>query len=119
MGGEDVRVVRVEDGRLHGLLEQRLGVVDEEGVQRVVAGHQDGQGTLPGASGPAGLLPQRRPGAGIAGDDDGIQARDIDAELEGGGGGQAQQPAGVQGALQGAAFLGEVSPAVGGDPGGQ
>lgn len=94
-------------------------MVDEEGVQRVVAGHQDGQGALPGASGPAGLLPQRRPGAGIAGNDDGIQARDIDAELEGGGGGQAQQPAGVQGVLQGAAFLGEVSPAVGGDPGGQ
>lgn len=117
--GEDVGVVRVEDGRLHGLLEQRLGMVDEEGVQRVVAGHQDGQGALAGASGAARLLPQRRPGAGIARDDDGVQAGDVDAEFEGGGGGQAEKPAGVQGAFQGAALLGEIAPAVGGDPGGQ
>lgn len=119
MGGEDVRIVRIQDGRLHGLLEQRLGMVDEEGVQRVVAGHQDGQGALAGAPGAARLLPQRRSGTGVAGDDDGIQAGDVDAEFEGGGGGQSEQFPGMQGALQGPAFLGEVAPAVGGDPGRQ
>ena len=48
--GEDVRVVGVEDGGLDGLVEQRLGVVDEEGVQRVVAGDQDRQRALSGAA---------------------------------------------------------------------
>lgn len=44
MGGEYVGVVGIEDGRLDGLVEQRLGVVDEEGVQRVVPGDQHRQG---------------------------------------------------------------------------
>lgn len=58
MGGQDVRVVGVEDRGLHRLVEQGLGVMDEEGVQRVVAGDQDGQRAFPGAAGAARLLPE-------------------------------------------------------------
>ena len=89
------------------------------GVQRVVAGDQDGQGALPGASGAARLLPQGGAGAGIAGDEDGVEPGDVDAEFEGGGGGEAEELAGVQGAFQGAALLGEVAAAVGGDAPGE
>ncbi len=119
VGGQHVRVVRVEDGRLHRLLEQRFGMVDEEGVQRVVAGHQDGEGALAGPPCAAGLLPQRGSGAWVTRDHDRVQAGDVDAEFEGGGGGQTEKAAGMQSVLQGAALLGEITPAVGGDPGGQ
>ena len=81
-GREHVRVAGVEHGRLDRLAEQRLGVVDEVGVQRVVAGDQHRQGALPGPAGPAGLLPQRRPGAGPAGEQHRVQPGDVDAELE-------------------------------------
>lgn len=117
--GEDVRVVGVEDGGFHRLVEQGLGVVHEEGVQRVVAGDEDGECALPRAAGAARLLPQGGPGARVARDDDGVQAGDVDAEFEGGGGGEAEEFAGVQGALQGATFLGEVAAAVGGHAPGQ
>src|SRR5690606_29456402 len=117
--GEDVRVVGVEDGGLDGAVEERLRVVDEEGVQRVVAGHQHGERALPGASRAAGLLPQGGAGARVAGDDHGVQAGDVHAEFEGVGGGEAEEFAGVQGAFQGAALFGEVAAPVGGDPRGQ
>lgn len=64
--GQDVRVVGVQDRGLHGLVEEGLRVVDEEGVQRVVAGHQDGQRPLSGASGAARLLPEGGACAGVA-----------------------------------------------------
>ena len=114
--GEHVGVVRVQDGGLDGLVEERLGVVDEIGVQRVVAGDQDGEGSLPGAARPAGLLPQRGAGAGVAGDEHGVEAGDVHAQFERGGGGQAEQLAVVQRAFEGAALLGQVAAAVGGDP---
>lgn len=66
VGSEDVGVVRVQDGRLHRLLEQRLGVVDEEGVQRIVTGYQDGECALARASCAARLLPEGGTGARIA-----------------------------------------------------
>lgn len=119
MWGEDVRVVGVEDGGFDRLVEQGLGVVDEEGVQRVVAGDEDGQRSLSGTAGAARLLPERGAGAGVAGDDDGVEAGDVDAEFEGGGGGEAEEFAGVQGAFQGAAFLGEITAPVGGDAPGE
>jgi hypothetical protein len=39
---EDVRIVRVEHGRLDRITEDRCGVMNEIGVQRVVAGNQHG-----------------------------------------------------------------------------
>ena len=84
-------------------------MVHEEGVQRVVAGDEHGERALAGAARAARLLPQRGAGARLAGDEHGVQAGDVDAELEGGRGGEAEEFAGVQGRLQGAAFLGEVA----------
>ncbi len=89
-------------------------MVDEEGVQRVVAGDQHRQGPLPGPAGAARLLPQRGPCARVAGDEDGVQAGDVDAEFQGGGGGEAEELAGVEGAFEGSALLGQIAAAVGG-----
>jgi hypothetical protein len=55
---QDVRVVRVEDGRLDRRAEDGLGVVDQEGVERVVPGHEDREGRLSRTARAARLLPQ-------------------------------------------------------------
>ncbi len=95
------------------------GCVDEIGVERVVAGHEDPQCVLGATPGPADLLPEGGPGAGEAGDQHGVEPADVDAELEGVGRGEAHQVTPAQGGLEGAALLGEVAPAVGRDPAGQ
>ncbi|ASR00274.1 hypothetical protein CGL27_22810 [Streptomyces sp. 11-1-2] len=113
---EDVGVVRVQDGGLHRLPEESVRMVDEIGVQRVVPGDQDRQGSFAGAPGPPRLLPQGGAGAGVARHDHGVQPGDVHPQLQGGGGGEPQQLTGVQGSLQGAALLGEIAAAIGGDP---
>ena len=112
MGREHVGVGRVEDRGLRGA-EDRLGVVHQVGVQRVVGGDEDGEAAGPGASGPARLLPQRDARARPAGDEDRVQSGDVDAQLQGVGGGQGPQPARAQVGLQGSALLGQVAAAVG------
>ncbi|RSS41670.1 hypothetical protein EF902_22415 [Streptomyces sp. WAC05858] len=113
---EDVRVVRVQDGGLHRLPEEGVRMVDEIRVQRVVPGDQDRQGPFAGAPGPPGLLPQGGAGAGVARHDHRVQPGDVHPQLQGGGGGEPQQLTGVKGLLQGAALLGEIAAAIGGDP---
>ena len=115
--GEHVRVGRVEGGRLHPGVEDGLGVVDEEAVQRVVAGHQHRHPLRAGATRPAGLLPQGHTGARPAGDDDRVQAGDVDAELERVGRRQRAQLPAAQRPLQLTPLLGQVATAVGGHPG--
>ena len=88
---EDVGVGRVEDGRLDRPADQRLRVVDEVGVERVVAGDQHAERVLGAPPGPPDLLPQGGPGAGEAGDQHRVEAADVDAELERVGGGQPDQ----------------------------
>ena len=112
VGREHVGVGRVEDRGLGGG-EDRLGVVHEVGVQRVVGGDEDGQAAGPGAPGPARLLTQRDARARPAGDEDRVQPGDVDAQLQGVGGGQGPQPARTQVGLQGPALLGQVAAAVG------
>ena len=85
------------------------GWCGQVGVQRVVPRDEHGQRALPGPAGPAGLLPQRGPGARLAGEQHGIQAGDVDAELERGGRGQPEQPPGLQVRLQRPALLGQVA----------
>ena len=72
-----------------GRCQDRLGVVHQVGVQRVVAGDQDGDRPAAVAAGPASLLPQGRPGARPAGDQHGVEPGDVDAEFQRGRGGQA------------------------------
>ena len=92
-------------------------MVHEVGVERVVARDQDREGVLPAAPGPADLLPQSRPGPGEAGQQHGVQPADVDPELEGVGGGEADQLAGAERRLDVAPLLGEVAAAVRRHPG--
>ena len=112
VGCEHVGVGRVEDRGL-GDGEDRLGVVHQVGVQRVVGGDEDGEAAGPGAPGPARLLTQRDARARPAGDEDRVQSGDVDAQLQGVGGGQGPQPARTQVGFQGPALLGQVAAAVG------
>ncbi len=114
-GPEDVGVVGVEDVGLDGLAEERLRVGDQVGVERVVAGDHHAEGVPGAATGPADLLPQCGAGAGEAREQDGVEAADVDAELERVGRGQAEQSPGTQRLLELATLLGEVAAAVGGD----
>ena len=111
--GQHVGVGGVEDGGLRGG-EDRLRVVDQVGVQRVVAGDQDGDAAGAGPPGAARLLAQAHARARPAGDDDGVQAGDVDAELEGAGRRQGAEPPAAQVPLQGPALLGQVAAPVGG-----
>ena len=102
--------------RLDRAAEQRLGVVHQVGVQRVVAGDEHDQRARPGPPGPAGLLPERRQRAGEAGEHHGVQPGDVDAELQRVGGGHPEQVAAGERRLQRAALLRQVAAAVGGHP---
>src|SRR4051812_34579746 len=87
----------------------------EVGVQRVVAGDEDGERLLPLAARAPRLLPKGRMRAGPAGEEDGVEAADIDAELERVGGGDAEQPSARQPGLERAAVLRQVARPVRGD----
>ena len=114
-----MRVVGVEDRSLDGPAEDRLRVVDEIGVERIVARDQHRERVAAVAPGATGLLPQRRAGARPAGDEDRVEPADVDAELERVRARHAEEVAVVQRALEGAAVLGEVAGAVRRDPVGQ
>ena len=119
VGRQDVLVGGVDDRGLDRLAEQRLGVRDQIGVERVVAGDEHAESVAVTATGAADLLPHRGPGAGEARHHHGVEPADVDAELERVGGGQPGELAGAQGPLDRAAFLGEVAAAVGRDLAGQ
>ena len=67
-------------------------MVDQVGVQRVVARHHHAERVAGAPAGAADLLPQRGAGAREAGEQHGVEAADVDAELERVGRGQAEQP---------------------------
>ena len=94
-------------------------MVDEVGVERVVAGDQHRERVLPGAPGAAGLLPQGGAGTGPAADDHGVEAGDVDTQLQRVGGGEPDEFPRPQRLLQRAPLLRQVPGAVGGDPGRQ
>ena len=113
---EHIGISGVDDHSLDRLVQQRFRMVDQIGVQWVVARDQQNQRALPAPAGPSGLLPERRHGAGEAGKHDGVQPRDVDTEFEGVGTGQAAQIALGQCAFQRAPVLGEVTGAIGRHP---
>ena len=112
---EDIRIGRVENAGLHRPAQQGLRMVDQVGIHRLIAGDEYYERALPAAAGAPGLLPKARDGPREACRDHGIEPTDIDAQLEGGGGGDAEQGGVVKRALQLAAVLGQVTGAVGGD----
>jgi hypothetical protein len=101
---------------LDGLADQGLGVVDEVGVEGVVARDQDPERVAGAPAGPAELLPQGRPGARIPRHHHRVEAADVDAELEGTGRSQPEQLPAAQPLLEVASLLGEIAAAVGRDP---
>ena len=109
------RVPRVHHRRFQRPGEQGGGMVEVPAVELVVARHQDGGRRLEGPPGPPGLLPEGGQRAGEALEDDGVKAGHVDAQLEGVGGGHAEQFPLGQRRLQLAALLGEVAAPVGGD----
>ena len=112
---QDVGVVRVEHRAFDRPAEQCLRVVHEIGVERVVAGDEHAERAPAGPPGAADLLPERRPGAGEAGDQHRVEPAHVDAELERVGRRHAQQPPAAQVVLERAPLLGEVAAAVGVD----
>ena len=112
MGCEDMAIRRIEDRGLDRSPEDRLGVAEEEGIERVVSGDEDGECRLPRTAGAAGLLPQACASTRPAGDENGIEAADVDAQLESVGRGKPHQGACAQVSLEGPALLGKIPPSV-------
>ena len=114
---EHERVLRVHDRGLGRTGEQLVGVLRVPLVELVVAGDEHRGGAPVRATGAAGLLAQRREGAREAVDDDGVEAADVDAELERVGGGDPEQLAVGEPAFELPALLGQVAGTVRGDRG--
>ena len=92
VGREDVRVGRVEHGRLDRPAEDRGRVVHEVGVERVVARHEHGKSPLPGPARAAGLLPHRGQRPRPPGEQHRVEPGHVDAQLEGRGRRHPEQP---------------------------
>src|SRR5690606_36801536 len=90
-------------------------VADEPLVELVGAGDEHRRRLATAADGPAGLLPERGDRAGEAVEHDRVEAADVDAQLEGGGGDDAGQAPVEQLVLDAAPLLGEVAAPVGAD----
>ena len=114
MGEQHVGVGRVDDGRLGRAGEDLGGVGHEPLVELVVAGDEHGDGLLALAPGPARLLPERGDGAGEAVEHAGVEAADVDAQLQRRGGDDRPQPPGEQVVLDLPALGGQVAAPVGG-----
>ena len=109
----DVDVVRVDDGVLGALLEEVERVVHEVLVDGRVLGDEEDDRLLGASARAAGLLPGAGDGAGVADDAAGVQAADVDAQLQGVGAGDAQEFPLRQLALDLAPLGGQVAAAVG------
>ena len=114
VGGQHMRVLRVQDGALHGAVEDQLRVFTQVGVQRIRSGDQDRERVPARAPCSSCLLPQPREGAGEAARHDGVDPRDVDAELEGIGAGDPLELAALQPGFQPASVVGEVAAPIGG-----
>ncbi len=86
------------------------------GVEGVVLGDEHAERVLGAPAGPTHLLPEGRAGPGEAGDQDGVEAADVDAELERVGRGQPDEVAAPQRGLERPALLRQVAAPVGRDP---
>ena len=94
-------------------------MVHQVGVERVVVGDEHGERVLATASSSADALGKGCAGTRPTGHDDRVQPGDVDAQLQCGGAGQAQQLAVAESAFELAALLGGVPGPVRGDAVGQ
>ena len=114
---QDVQVVRVEPRLLGPAAQQERRVVDDVPVDGRGGRDDDGHAHVAASTGTADLLPRRRDGARIAGEDRHIEPADVDAQLERVRGHDAQHLAVAQPALDGASFGGQIARAIAADPG--
>ena len=77
----DPLVLVVEDGRLHGPLEELVGMTAEELVEGVLARDVE-RDSLAAPAGPAPHLAQAGDGAGERHADRGVELADVDAQLQ-------------------------------------
>ena len=85
-------------------------------VEWVVLGDENAERAFASASAASGLLPCAGDGSGVSGQDGRVKASDVDSKLHGGCGGQSEQPALEEVALDAAsAGLRQVAGAVRGD----
>ena len=105
----DERVVGVDQRGLDRRPERVLGVGDDVLVERARARDEDGERGAAAAAGAPHLLAQARERAGVAGDHGGVEAADVDAELEGVRGDDGAHRAVAEAGLDGAALLREVA----------
>lgn len=117
--GEHVRVGRVERGRLDGDVQHRLGMVDEVGVERVLARDEGDEPVGARTPGTAGLLPERDARPRPPRDEHRVEAGDVHAELERVRRRERAQRTGPDRVLERSSFLGQVPAAVGLDRGAQ
>ena len=117
--GQHVGVLRRDEGVLHRPAVEELRVAHEVLVEGVVTGDEDRQRRLAATAAAARLLPRAGDAAGVAGEHRGVQAADVHAELQGVGGGDAEQLTLAQPLLDAAAVLGHVVSAVGREAVGQ
>ncbi len=94
-------------------------MVDEVLVERVVGGDQHAGGGTAGPAGATEPLPERRGRAGVAGEEDRVEAAHVDAELERLGGRHPDEAPVAELLLERAPFVGEVAAAVRADGVGQ
>ena len=105
----------VDQRSLRRSSEQRLGLRDEELIERVLTRDEDRQPTRP-PSGATPLLPQRGDGAGKADGDRAVERADVDPELERLRRGDPEQLALDEAALDLASLLRRVPGPVGSEP---
>ena len=110
--GEHVRVRRIENGCLNLLPENCLRVVHQVGVERVVVGNEHGERVLTASTRAAHALHEGGAGARPARHEYSVQSGDVNAQLQCGGAGQAEQFAVAEFAFEFAALFGGVSGAV-------
>ena len=106
---EHVGVLRAQHRLLDRPVEDQLRMVEQVRVQRVVAGHQHHQRVALAAARPAGLLPERLERPRETGDHHGIQAGDVDPQLQGIGGRHPRQFTIPQPRLKLTAVTGQVA----------
>ena len=111
-----MEVVRIQARLLGPAAEQELRVVDHIPVDRRRRRDDDGDARLSPPPGPPHLLPRGGDGARVAGQDRDVEAADVDAELQGVGGHDAQDLAVAQATLDRPSLRGQVAAAVAADP---
>ena len=116
---QQVGIRSVRHRRFDRPAEDRLRVVHQVGIERIGTRNEHHECGLPAATRPPGLLPHGGQRPGIARQDHRVETCDVDTQLEGIGGRDAQQLTSVERGLQFAALFREVATPVRGYPSGE